>query len=64
MWSEGYDDFTDFKICGFTKSQEPRYLEDETFSLQIKKSINYTSKTTLWQQNSFVAEVTLKAIDF
>ena len=31
----------------FTKSQKPRYLENETFSLQIKKSINYKSKATL-----------------
>ena len=26
----------------FTKSQKPRYLEKETFSLEIKKFINYT----------------------
>ena len=32
----------------FTKSEKPRYLENETsFSLQIKKFINYTSKATL-----------------
>ena len=32
----------------FTKSQKPRYLENETpFSLQIKKFINYTSKATV-----------------
>ena len=32
----------------FTKSQKPRYLESErSFSLQIKKLINYTSKATL-----------------
>ena len=35
----------------FTKSQKPRYLENETsFSLEIKKFINYTSKATLWQE--------------
>ena len=35
----------------FTKSQKPRYLENETsFSLQIKKFINYTSKATLQQK--------------
>ena len=35
----------------FTKSQKSRYLENETsFSLQIKKFINYTSKATLWQK--------------
>ena len=33
----------------FTKSQKPRYLENETFFfLQIKKFTNYTSKATLW----------------
>ena len=43
----------------FTKSQKPRYLENETlFSLQIKKIINYTLKATLQQKNNFVAEVT------
>ena len=32
----------------FTKSQKPRYLENETlFSLQIRKFINYTLKPTL-----------------
>ena len=30
-----------------TKSQKPRYLENETFFLQMKKIINYTSKATL-----------------
>ena len=35
----------------FPKSQKPRYLENETsFSVQIKKIINYTSKATLWQK--------------
>ena len=35
----------------FTKSQKPRYLENETsFSLQIKKLISYTSKATLCQK--------------
>ena len=33
----------------FTKTQKPRYLENETlFFLQIKKFLNYTSRTTLW----------------
>ena len=31
-----------------------------SFFLQIKKFINYTSRATLWQKNSFVAEVTFK----
>ena len=42
----------------------PRYLENETsYSLQIKKSINYTSKATLWQKNSFVLELTFNDIN-
>ena len=35
------------RFVDFTKSQKSRYLENETFSLQIKKIINYTSKATL-----------------
>ena len=32
----------------FTKSQKPRYLENETsFSLQIKKIINYSGLLTI-----------------
>ena len=46
------------KFVDFTKTQKSRYLEDETFFLQIKEFINYTSRATLWQKNSFVAEVT------
>ena len=34
----------------FTKLQKPSYLENKTFSLQIKKFINYTSKATLWEK--------------
>ena len=35
----------------FTKAQNSRYLENETFIfLQIKKFINYTSKDTLLQK--------------
>ena len=38
----------------FTKSQKPRYLENETtFSLQIKKFINYTLKATFQQKIVF-----------
>ena len=48
------------KSVDFTKTQKSRYLENETFFLQIKKFINYTSKATLLQKNSFVAEVTFK----
>ena len=46
--------------AGFTKTQKPRYLENETvFFLQIKKLINSTSSATLWQ-SSFVVKVTFK----
>ena len=39
------------KVMDFTKTQKSRYLENETlFFLQIKKLINYTSMTTLWQK--------------
>ena len=34
----------------FTKIQTSRYLENETFLLQIKKYINYTSRATIWQE--------------
>ena len=47
------------KSVDFTKTQKSRYLKNEAlFFLQIKKFINYTSRATLWQKNSFVAEVT------
>ena len=43
----------------FTKTQKPIYLKNKTlFSPQIKKFINYTSRTTLSQKNSFVPEAT------
>ena len=39
------------RFADFTKSQKPKYLENKTsFSIQIKKFINYTSKATLWQK--------------
>ena len=45
----------------FTETQKSKYLQKETlFYLEIKKIINYTSKTTLWQKNIFVAELTFK----
>ena len=46
-----------------TKTQKSRYLENKTlFFLEIKTFINYTSRATLWQKNSFLAEVTLKGL--
>ena len=41
----------------FTKTQKSRYLKSETLliNLQIKKFIDFPSRTTLWQKNSFVA---------
>ena len=39
------------KFVDFTKIQKSRYFENETlFFLQIKKFINYTTRTTLWQK--------------
>ena len=46
------------KSVDFTKTQKSKNLEKETFFLQIKKIINYTSRATLLQKNSLVAEVT------
>ena len=37
----------------FTKTQKFRYLKNETFFLQIKKFINYTSRATLRQKIVF-----------
>ena len=37
----------------FTKTQKPRYLENETlflFFIQIKKLVPYYSRATLWQK--------------
>ena len=45
----------------FTKSQKPRYLENETFSLQIKKKI---IKGYFMAKNCFVAEVTFRLCHF
>ena len=45
----------------FTKTQKSRYFENETFFLQLKQIINYTSRTTLLQKKNFVAEVTLNS---
>ena len=47
------------KSAGFTKTQKSRYLENKTFFLQIKKFINYTSRTSFG--NSFVAELTFES---
>ena len=48
------------KSPDFTKTQKSRYLENETFFLQIKKFINYTLRATVWQRIVFLAEVTFK----
>ena len=43
----------------FIKAQKSRYLENETlFFLQIKKFFNYTSRATLLEKNTFIAEMT------
>ena len=36
------------KFVDFTKIQKSSYLENETFFLQIKNFIDYTSRATLW----------------
>ena len=41
------------KSADFTETQKSRYLERETFFLQIKKFITYTSRTTIWQKIVF-----------
>ena len=42
----------------FIKTQKSRYLNNETlFLLQTKQFINCISRATLWQKNSFVAEI-------
>ena len=47
------------KFVDFKETQKSRHLENETlFILQIKKFINYTSRATLWQKNTFAVEVT------
>ena len=39
------------KYVDFAKIQTSRYLKNKTlFFLEIKKSINYSSRTTLWQK--------------
>ena len=38
------------KSVDFTKTKESIYLENETFYLQLKKIINYTSRATLLQK--------------
>ena len=49
------------KSVDFAKTQKSRSLGNKTLLfLQIKKFINYTSRATLLQNNSFVAEVTFK----
>ena len=31
MYSNIYDDITDFKVCGFTKTQTSKYVKCETY---------------------------------
>ena len=52
------------KPVDFIQRQKSRYLdENETFFLQVKKLINYTSRAS-YCKNYFVAEVTFKSIHF
>ena len=41
------------KSVDFTKTEKSRYLENETFFLQMKKFINFASRATLWQKIVF-----------
>ena len=34
-----YGDVRDFEVCGFIKTQKPKYLENKTFFLHMKKYI-------------------------
>ena len=38
------------KFVDFTKTKKSRYLQNKTFSPQIKKIINCVSRATLWQK--------------
>ena len=38
------------KFVDFTKTRKSRYLEKETFFVQIEKFMNYISRATLWQK--------------
>ena len=38
------------RFVDFTKTQKSKNLEPETFFLQIKKILNYTSMATLFQK--------------
>ena len=51
------------RYVDFTKSQKPRYLENETlFSLQIKKIINYTSRV-LYSKKQFCSRGNVNELD-
>ena len=56
MWSNGYDDDTDFANCWFTKTQKSIYLQNETIFL--KKLIHYALRAIIhYDKNIFQAEV-------
>ena len=52
------------KSADFSKTSKSRYLQNETFFLQIEKFINYTSKGYFMTKNNFVVEVTFNFILF
>ena len=49
------------QFMDFTETQKSNHIQNKTFFLQIKKFINCISRTTLWQKNTFVAEVAFKS---
>ena len=42
--------FLSLKVLKSSKIQEPKYLESETFFVQIKKTIYRTLRNLLWQK--------------
>ena len=50
LCSNASEEATNFETSGFHKTQKSGYLVNETFFLQIKKFIDYTSRAALWQK--------------
>ena len=45
MCNDAFDDFTDFEVCGFTKTQKSKYPENKTLLLQILQFIHLMVRT-------------------
>ena len=48
------------KSVDFTKTQNSRYLANETFFIQIKKLMNYIRGQLLYGKNTFAAQLTFE----